>query len=97
MRALLYVKGIKEPFHLTGEEGKAAEKLIADSLYPSDTPFSVEGIWTGLKRDMRYVTFEREIEYRENEVKPLTPEEQKRSDQARKETGEWLKKRKIIK
>lgn len=57
MKAKLFVKGTKEPIELEVDEAKIAEALIADPKQPRDTPFSIEGVWTGKKEDMKFVVF----------------------------------------
>ena len=56
MIAKLKIKGEKEFIELSFIEGKTVEKFINDSS-PGDTPFSIEGIWTGKKSQMDSVKF----------------------------------------
>jgi len=77
MSASLFIKGIKEPIALSDEEGKIAEGLIADNSKDRSSVFSIPGVWTGTKGEMRYVTFQKERTYSQNpDDVPLTPEEQ---------------------
>lgn len=59
MKAQLFIKGLKEPIELETEEAVAAQALIGDAMRPADTPFSIEGIWSGRKSDMRFIQFPR--------------------------------------
>ncbi len=59
MKALLFVKGMKEPIELEEQEAKAAQRLLSLSSQPNNTPFSIEGVWTGTKGEMKYVMFPR--------------------------------------
>jgi hypothetical protein len=64
MSAQLFIRGMKDPIRLSDEEGKIAEGLIADPSKPRETPFRIEGVWTGTKGDLRYVVFEKKEEPR---------------------------------
>lgn len=57
MKAQLFVKGMREPVELEPQEAKAAQLLIDDASRPDDTTFSVEGVWSGHKADMKFVVF----------------------------------------
>lgn len=92
MSAKLHIVGLKEPIYLSDEEGKLAESLIADTTKASQTPFSIEGIWTGTKRDMKFVTFIKETVYSESEEVEITEKEKAERDVALQETREWIKK-----
>lgn len=98
-KALLYIKGLKEPVEFTEEEGISAEQMMVNAEIPNEALFSIENVWTGHKGDMKHVVWIKQRDYRveEEEEKPLTPEEQARVDKARKETGDWLKEKGIIK
>lgn len=61
-KAQLYVKGMREPIELEVQEGNAAQRLIADAAMPLNTPFSIEGVWTGTKAEMKFVSFPKEEE-----------------------------------
>lgn len=58
MSAKLFIKGIQEPFILSSEEGKIAQTLIMSGK-SKDTPFSIEGVWSGTRGDMRFVAFDK--------------------------------------
>jgi len=60
MKAKLYIRGLSEPVELEEGEGVAAQALINDNYRSKDTPFAIEGVWSGHKSDMRYVLFEKE-------------------------------------
>jgi hypothetical protein len=66
-KAKLFVRGAGvEPIELEPEEAEAAQKLIGDATKPNDTPFSIEGVWSGKKADMKFVVFpkkEQEVKY----------------------------------
>lgn len=57
MKAKLFIRGTKEPIELDVDEARIAEALIADTTKPKETPFSIQGVWTGKKEDMKFVTF----------------------------------------
>lgn len=71
MRARLYVRGMKEPKDLTHAEGKEAERIISDVLVSADTPFIIEGVWSGKKSDMKFVDWERENSYASNKEETI--------------------------
>ncbi len=56
-KAKLFIKGKKESIELSEIEGRSIEQLIIDVNRTKDTPFSIPGIWTGTKGDLRYVEF----------------------------------------
>lgn len=57
MKAKLFVRGLKEPVELENDEALSAQDLIGDSTKTNDTAFSIEGVWTGKKGDMKFVIF----------------------------------------
>jgi hypothetical protein len=97
MRAKLYIKGLKEPKELTYFEGRAAEGLIVSNS-PPDTPFSIQGVWSGHKADMRHVDWDKP-EKRSTETPEAVVTDKQREAIALKidETSKWLKSRGIIK
>lgn len=67
-----------EPIELEPEEAQAAQKLIGDPAKPKDTPFSIEGVWSGTKGDMKFVVFPKkeEDQYKSKEhIEPMTKQE----------------------
>ena len=83
MKSFLYVRGMKEPIELSMIEGQAAEQLIA-SPAPSDTPFSIQGVWTGKKSEMKYVTFDKPEVRRESTQYKYDREEREHNEMMRK-------------
>lgn len=77
MNAKLFVKGMKEPIELEHEEALAAQALIGDPAKSDDTIFSIEGVWSGKKREMRFVVFDKKEQgsYSAKEVIAMTKEE----------------------
>lgn len=75
MKAKLYIRGMKEPKDLTHAEGKEAERIIADVMVVPETPFIIEGIWSGKKADMKYVDWERENQYNEKIESKISDED----------------------
>src|SRR3990167_8085800 len=76
MKSKLYVRGLKEPIDLEMDEALAAQSLISDSSKASDTPFSIENVWTGKKADMRFVVFPgREDEHSQRTIIAMTEDE----------------------
>jgi len=59
MKAKLYIRGA-DPVDLEEDEAKGAETLIADASKPKDTPFSIEGVWSGTKADMKFVAWQKD-------------------------------------
>lgn len=77
-KAKLYIVGLKDPIELEPEEAKVAQDLIADFTADPMTPFSIEGIWTGKKRDMKYVLFDDDKSVRYNrDIMMMTDSEAK--------------------
>lgn len=72
MRAKLYINGMKEPKELRFTEAKEAERIIADVMIVPETPFIVEGVWSGKKKDMRYVDWEADNSHEEGEEIVIT-------------------------
>lgn len=66
---------MKEPKDITYAEGKEAERMIGDVMVVPETPFVIEGIWSGKKSDMKYVDWERENSYNAKEEKTINEEE----------------------
>lgn len=56
MKAKLFVRGI-DPIELEVDEALAAQALIADATKSKDVSFSIEGVWSGKKADMKFVVF----------------------------------------
>lgn len=76
MKALLYVRGDKDPIELEEAEAKAAEALIGDASRTPDTAFSIQGVWTGKKADMKFVKFPKvEPKYEDWKIEPMTKAE----------------------
>lgn len=57
-KGLLFIKGLKDPIDLEEHEAVEADRFIVNKAVPKDTPFSIVGIWTGTKGDMRFVKWE---------------------------------------
>jgi|SRR6185436_16948964 len=62
MKAKLFVRGMKEPVELEADEATAAQNLIADATKDTKTPFSIEGVWSGTKAEMKFVVFPKKDE-----------------------------------
>lgn len=76
MKALLYTKGDKEPIELEENEAKGAEKLIADASKLPNTAFSIPGVWTGTKADMKFVKWpKKELSSVPNILSPMSDTE----------------------
>lgn len=79
MKAKLYIRGAgagSEPIELEVEEALAAERLIGDATKPKDTPFSIQGVWSGTKADMKFVVFpKKESVGSYQKIEPMTKEE----------------------
>lgn len=58
----LFIKGVKEPFNISREEGLAVERIMKDTNTDEKRVVSVAG-WTGPKKDLRFVTVEKEKSY----------------------------------
>lgn len=58
----LFIKGVKEPFTITREEGVKVERIMKDMTIDKDRVVSVAG-WTGPKKDIRFVVVEKEKTY----------------------------------
>lgn len=72
MKAKLYLKGDKEPVELSFAEGKSAQIFIADKSIEDSTTFSIEGVFTSKKLDMRFVKFEKDDAVQEKEQVVMT-------------------------
>jgi hypothetical protein len=76
MRAKLFIKGLKDPFPITPKTAGIAEKFMADEKISYDTSFSIPGVWTGKKADMRFVHWEKdENRYEEKKIEPMKHED----------------------
>ncbi len=60
--AQLFIKGVKEPLNITPEQGFQVEKILKDMEIDKEQIVSVAG-WTGPKKDIRFVTVEKERAY----------------------------------
>lgn len=58
----LFIKGVKEPFTITREEGVKVERILKDMKIDKERVVSVAG-WTGPKKDIRFVVVEKERAY----------------------------------
>lgn len=58
----LFIKGVKEPFNISREEGLAVERIMKDTNTDEKRVVSVAG-WTGPKKDIRFVVVEKEKAY----------------------------------
>lgn len=76
MKAKLYIKGLREPIEIEADEAKEAQRVITDPKIAKETPFSIEGVWTGTKFDMKFVVFpEREEQFESPEFKVMSKTE----------------------
>lgn len=62
MKAKLFLKGNREPYEIDVEVARAIEKMITSSS-PDNTPVSIPDVFTGVKGDLKYVTYEKEPNY----------------------------------
>lgn len=60
--SMLFIKGIKEPFAITKEEAVAVKGVLENIKISPEQVVSVAG-WTGQKKDLRFVTVEKEKVY----------------------------------
>lgn len=60
--ANLFIKGVKEPFTINREQALKVEEVLKNISIDKDQIVSVAG-WTGPKKDIRFVTVEKEQSY----------------------------------
>jgi len=60
--SLLFIKGVKEPFAVTREEALDVQKVLENPKVDKEQIVTVAG-WTGPKKDLRYVTVDKEKTY----------------------------------
>jgi hypothetical protein len=58
----LFIKGVKEPLNITREQGMKVEQVLKDLKIDKEQVVSIAG-WTGPKKDIRFVTVEKEQSY----------------------------------
>jgi len=76
-RSKLFVRSHRDPIELEYDEAKAVDALLRDVSKPNNTPFSIEGVWSGTKGEMKFVIFG-EKEYEQKNINALDEEEGKR-------------------
>lgn len=71
------IRGLREPIDLEHNEALAVQALKSDITKPDTTPFSITGVWSGTKGDIRFVTFPPKTEDAEKfkKIEPMPEKE----------------------
>lgn len=55
----LYIRSLKEPIELETDEASGIEAILGDETKDNDSHIIIEGVWSGKKKDIRFVQWPR--------------------------------------